>query len=363
MQYRKLGQTQLVVSILGLGTMRLPIANVDPDFSKATSIIRYAIEKGINFFDVGTFYCHGHCETAFGLAIRDKSEQNLIIAGKNSSHQNNDDGWQMQLRNSLCLFRRDHMDIYFLHYLNTKDWQNYYLGKKIVDQVMDAQNKGLFTHLGFSSHDTPENVRELIDSDMFQAVMLPFSLLNRAYEETMKYAFEKGLGVIAMNPLAAGALAHADLFVDKLARIPQSELASMALNYVISQPFIHCAFSGMESGEIIDANVRTVNRTRFSQDKIEELNTCISREKANRYIPCTGCQYCMPCTQGIDIPAVINILNQYSVVGGEMIHHREYSMLSNPAECCIHCDNCRDKCPQKLAIPELISRAGDLFRS
>ena len=86
MHYCTLGNTGLTASKLGFGTMRLPIDSIKPDFTEAVDLIQYAIDKGINFFDVGTFYCHGHCENVYGLATSTISSEKLLVCGKNTMH-------------------------------------------------------------------------------------------------------------------------------------------------------------------------------------------------------------------------------------------------------------------------------------
>lgn len=349
------------VSILGMGTMRLPIAAVRPEFSKAVALMHHAMERGINFFDVGDFYCHGHCEKAFSRALASMPSDQIILSAKNSSHQNRAPQWLHQLDHTLKAFKRKSLYVYFLHHLSLSDWEDYFLANGCVDQVVDARKRGLFQYLGFSSHDTPQNVERLLDTDLFDAVILPFNLLNRHYESVMRRAADKGLGVLAMNPLVAGALTSSALYTAPFSAWSPAELASQALNYVLSQPFIHCALSGMESAGIIDANVQTVMQPRLSAAEIDRMNAIISRDRARRYIPCTACGYCLPCTQGIDIAAVIEILNQYSLLQGENLYHRDYALLGVPAECCIACGQCVEKCPQKLNIPALMTRAAELF--
>jgi uncharacterized protein len=353
MIYRSLGNTGLTVSALGFGAMRLPIQNFNPDFDLAVELIQYAIEKGINFFDIGTFYCYGHCEQVFGLSIKDVKDDKLLICGKNSSHQSGSLDWKGQLANSLRLFNRQFFNIYFIHYLNLEQWKSFFEGNNITEQIWRCREKGLFQHLGFSSHDSPENVKKLIDSGWFEAVILSYNILNREYEPVMKYAYEKGLGVIVMNPLAGGQLANVDFIFEKIKSISSNKL-ELFMNYVLSQPFIHTVLSGMESKEMVDENVRTVHKSRLNLDEIEYLDTLIHREKAKSITLCTACNYCMPCTQGIDIPSVISIWNKHSILMGDKVYDRDYTMLPVNAESCIQCDLCSEKCPQHLKIPQLM---------
>ncbi len=364
MRYCTLGKTGLTVSKLGFGAMRLAIHRENPKFDSSIDLMRYAVERGINFFDVGVFYCHGHCEKAFGLATEGIPRDKLLICGKNASHQTGNQSWPGQLRNSLTLFNRSYFDLYFIHYLTFEDWRAWFLDHGVIEEIQRARARGLFRRLGFSSHDSPKNVRKLIDTGLFEAVILSYNMLRREQEETLKYAHEKGLGVIIMNPLAGGSLADGAFYSDDFKAVGDpGKMAEIALNYVLSQPFVHVALSGMESKEIIDENVKTVQRKNFSPQKIELLDEIISKSRAGVMAPCTSCNYCAPCTQGIDIPRVIRIYNRYSVLERKGMYVREYAMLPVTAECCIRCNACMEKCTQHIDIPEIMEKASRLFMS
>ena len=358
-----LGNTGLRISILGFGTMRLPIRSRNPDFTRSITLINHAMQKGINFFDVGTFYCHHRCETAFGKATRGLSRRRFIVSGKNSSHQTRDIGWLTQLKKSLSLFYRKHFDLYFIHDLRLETWKSYFIGEGILEQIRHARDRGLILHLGFSSHDSPENVRALIDTGFFEAVILPFNLLQQDYEETMDHAHHEGIGMIVMNPLAGGILAKASLLDDdSTLGFKTGTPVELALNFVLSQPFVHTVLSGMESETEIDENCGIVENRRFSRTELDQIKRQISHEKKKRIIPCTSCGYCLPCPQGIDIPEIMRIFNAYSLLKGRSFFVRDYSALSVTAECCIKCETCIEKCPQGISIPDIMEDADKLFQ-
>lgn len=361
MYYNKLGNTDLFISMLGFGAMRLPIGKTNPDFGPAIALIQSAIQRGINFFDVGTFYCHYHCEEAFGLATQHVPLEQLLICGKNSSHQTNSAGWLAQLQNTLRVFHRQYFDLYFIHYLTLAEWQDFFVQKNMIAQIEKAKQAGLIRYLGFSSHDTPGNIKILLDTGYFSAVILPFNLLQQQYAEVMSHAYERGSGVIAMNPLAGGALAKSDLYVEQLAGNKREEIAGLALNYVFSQPFIHSVLSGMESKAILDANLTILKQKRLTPTEILGMNEAIAIEKAKRYLPCTACQYCMPCIKGIDIPGMIKIVNNYNILRGKGMFFRDYAELAVNAECCVQCGFCKEKCPQGIDIPGIMQQACELF--
>ncbi len=112
---------------------------------------------------------------------------------------------------------------------------------------------------------------------------------------------------------------------------------------------------------MIDENIDTVHKKDFSPERIVRLNEKIARSRAGVMAPCTSCNYCAPCTQGIDIPRVIEIYNHYSILEGKGMFVRDYAMLPAPAECCIRCEARVEKCTQHIDIPEIMEKAARLF--
>jgi predicted aldo/keto reductase-like oxidoreductase len=363
MLYSKLGNTGITVSKLGFGTMRLPVEINNPDLKKAINLIDYAIQKRINFFDVGTFYCYNRCEKIFSEILNSHLNENIVLSGKNTTHQHNATNWTEQLRNTLRTYNCRSLDVYFIHYLDHEVWIKHFIKGGIIEQIQETRQKGLFKYLGFSSHDTPDNVSKLIDTRYFNAVILSYNLLNREYEEVIKYANEKGLGVIIMNPLAGGLLTRQQIRVDSLLQyIPMNTLHDIALNYVYSNPFVNCVLSGMQNEIEIENNVDSLlSRPRFTIDQINQINKLIDDEKSKQFYYCTNCNYCMPCTQGIDIPSIISIMNKYSIKTDNPFFMRDYSVLQQPASCCIACGNCEIKCPNKLPVSAIMAKAASKF--
>jgi len=360
MKYKKLGETNLDISTLGFGTMRLPIPPASAEFSEAIHLIHHAINRGINFFDVGTFYCHHQCESAFGQALKGM-ESEIIIAGKNSSHLSVHEKWTEQLKNTLSHFGRDVLDIYFIHYLNKKDWDEYFMLDGVIDQIEDGRKEGLFKYLGFTSHDSPENIKELIDTEAFDAIILSYNLLNRTYEDTVQYAFEKGLGVIIMNPLAGGILVDSYLDLQKLTHHFNAGIPEIALNYILSNPYVHSVLSGMQTIDEIDKNINIACNDHYSTDSLDFINDVITRSRNKKLTYCTDCGYCLPCPQGIDIPKVINIWNQVNMVKGKNLFNREYQLLDITADCCIKCGVCEEKCPNDISVSEIMESTSGLL--
>jgi uncharacterized protein len=363
MIYSQLGKTGINVSRLGMGTMRLPFDKNNPDLENSINLIEYAMIKGINFFDVGTFYCQNNAEKIFGEAIKRNLNIKIISSGKNTTHQQAAKEWSRQLKNTLGFFRLQSLDTYFIHYLDYEIWLKYFIENNVIEQIIEAKLSGLLKYLGFSSHDSPENIVKLIDSSYFDAVILSYNLLNREYEEVIKYADEKGVGVIIMNPLAGGLLVQNHIISESLLNlIPGSSLNEIALNYVYSNKYVSCVLSGMRNTDEIDNNINVLTKWhRFSTDEIEFINSILENERNKNSIYCTKCDYCKPCTQGIDIPSVIAIMNKYFFNSSKPFFIRDYSLLEYPASCCIGCGVCESRCPNKLPLTAIMAKASSIF--
>ena len=361
MNFKKLGNTGLNISSLGFGAMRLPYKD-DRSFASAIALIQHALKKEINFFDVGTFYCNHLCETIFSQVIIQKNGQNIILSGKNSSHISNNENWTDQLKNSLFMFGCEVLDIYFIHYLDYDVWEKHFILDNVIDEVNRAKEEGLIKYVGFSSHDSPEKVRKLIDTGFFDAVILTYNLLNRTYEDTLHYASGKGMGVIIMNPLAGGILTDTFLDFHRLTEYFGDDIAGIALNYVLSNPDVHCALSGMRTLNEIDKNSDTGGKHHFSAEETAMINDFICMERNCRLVYCTGCGYCLPCPQGIDIPGVIKIWNTYNIVQGDGHFIRDYQILDVSADCCIMCETCEEKCPNGVRIIEIMEKTRTLLK-
>jgi len=166
-----------------------------------------------------------------------------------------------------------------------------------------------------------------------------------------------------MNPLAGGLLSQHQIRMDALLQyIPDSTLLEIALNYVYSNPFVDCVLSGMQNQNEIDHNVDILlNRQKFTIDQISKINELIAFEKNKQFYYCTRCNYCLPCTQGIDIPSVISLVNKYSIETDIPFFMRDYAVLQQPASCCISCGVCEMKCPNKLPVSAIMARAASIF--
>jgi uncharacterized protein len=371
MEYRALGKTGLRVSRLGFGAMRLPLldentrfmpnADVRVDQPLVTAMLHAAFKAGINYVDTSSVYCQGRSETALGEAF-DGWRDKLVVSSKNPDYGTDEKVWWTNLEQSLAQMRIQHIDVYHHHGLN---WKRF---TEVVDPVqsrwmLKARDQGLIRHVAASIHDTPENTQRLLDTGYIAVALVPYSLLDRKLEDVIAHAHEKGIGVAVMNPLAKGRLGR-DLPVEEIRQLaPDARWWSeAALRFVWSNPGIDLALSGMMSMRDVERNLAAAEGGDISAAQRRRMADWADRFAGTKAIPCTECGYCAPCPQGVNIPRVFSYYNDAQGLGGWEAARRGYQRWDgwNPGkqpDACTECGACEPKCPQKIAIRELLKQA------
>lgn len=350
MQYRDFGNTGVKVSRLGFGGMRLPTEN--PDY--AIELLREGFRLGINYVDTALYYLDGQSEVLIGKALKGFRDK-VYVATKNPIEDASGANWRRRLETSLKKLDLDYIDFYHMWAIN---WEKY---TKLIDvkngpmeEAFKAKEEGLIRHISFSFHDTPENLIKLIDTGNFETMLVQYNLLDRSNEEGIAYAKSKGLGVAVMGPVGGGRLAAPSEEIKRL--IPQGTKSSaeMAFRFVFSNPNVDVALSGMSNLEMLRENVRIASMEKpLSQEEKDTLEEILREKQRLANLYCTGCNYCMPCPNGVDIPRNFTAMNYYRVYDLLDTAKDAYNKLKNEqkaAESCIQCYQCEPKCPQKIEI-------------
>ncbi len=365
MQYTTLGQTGLNVSRLGFGCMRLPMTNEEKvDRDKAIPMLHRAFDLGVNLYDTAVFYCHGDSQRVVGEAFEDRRED-VILSTKNHHYDKSDpDGWWKHLEDSLDRLRTDYIDIYNHHGLNYDKFEDNVAGEDgIYQQMREAKEQGLIRHICFSFHGTNEQLTKLVDTGLYDTVILQYNLLDRHLEEGIAHAAENGMGVMVMGPVGGGRLGYPS---DKAASLvgDVKSTPELALRFVLSNSNVSVALSGMSTVEMVEENAATVSRAgELSADDFRQINEAIEERKKLSGLYCTGCNYCMPCPAGVDIPKNFEILNLERVFGLSDHAREQYEQLDGKAALCKLCGKCLEPCPQNIDIPQHLSDAVQTFDS
>ncbi|MCL2107412.1 MAG: aldo/keto reductase [Oscillospiraceae bacterium] len=368
MRYRDYGtRSGDKISILGFGCMRLPEFERNGkwyvDQEKTTEMLLRAAELGVNYFDTGYFYCNKNSERAVGEAlkpIRDKVmiSTKLPMGEIRESHDYR--GW---LENSLRELDTDYIDYYHFWALGLQSFREEVLAPGLMNEARKAKEEGLIRNISFSFHDDPAGIREIIDrGEVFDSMLVQYNLLDRANEEMIAYAASKGLGVAAMGPVGGGRLSAPTQLHKRLtgseSAMPTYELA---LKYVMGNPNVSCALSGMQDMDMLLKNVAVANDPApLTPEEWSMVND--SLEKLARFsdLYCTGCAYCQPCPAGIDIPKIFynyTCHNVYELKDHAKKEHGKYLEKSGKTSAdCTDCGFCESKCPQKLAIRKELAR-------
>jgi predicted aldo/keto reductase-like oxidoreductase len=378
MQYTKLGNTGYTVSRLGFGSMRLPMTTIGGkeyvDVERAIQVIHRALELGVNYVDTGFLYCQEESELVVGTALEQWPRRDeVVVAAKCTKFRMEHPGdMRRMLEHQLWRQRRDHFDLYLFHGIGWDNWHEIDAKTGWFDDMRRAQDEGLVRHVGMSFHDTPENMIRLIDTGRFELVTCQYNYLDRVNEEAMAYAHDKGLGVVVMGPVGGGRLSImprklrelAGLNATSAAELGANSAASLALRFVWSHPGVNVAISGMGSIEVVEQNCAAAEKGPLGDEEAATLKDMMEgmRELARLY--CTGCGYCLPCPNGVNIPRVFELANYYRVYGLEDYALEQYRALvagDQDAGQCVECGECLERCPQHIEIPEQLREAAGML--
>ena len=359
MQYTILGKTGLKVSRLGFGGLHFPMkskTSVDRDL--AIPLLRRGCELGINFFDTSQQYCAGESQEVLGEAlegVRDK----VILSTKNRHFDKTDkDTWWKNLTNSLKWLRTDYIDIYNLHGLNYDFFQSGITGEDgLYMEMLKAKEQGLIRHICFSFHGPNEQLEKLVDTGLFDTVIVQYHLLDLHLEDGIARAAAAGMGVIIMGPVGGGRLAHtSEKAVSLISGVETTP--ALALRFVFSNKNVHVALSGMANMRELGENVETVSSAgELTEQDHRAITAAVDERKRQEGAYCTGCKDCMPCAAGVDVPANFEILNLERVFGLTQHARQRYAQLDAKAALCDGCGECVGKCPQRIDIPKRLAEA------
>jgi predicted aldo/keto reductase-like oxidoreductase len=376
-KYRNFGRLDWKVSALGFGIMRLPIINGDAskiDEPEALRMIRYAVDHGVNYLDTAYPYNRGKSEIVVGKALQDGYRERTRLATKMPTWLiNSQKDMDKYLSEQLARLQMDRVDFYLFHGLNKERWQKL----KELDVLKWAEKKmdeGKFSHLGFSFHDEYRVFKKIINSyDGWTLCQIQYNYMDERYQagtRGLNYAASKGLAVVVMEPIAGGRLAvkppkEIQELWDKATtkRTP----ADWALQWVWNHPGVSVTLSGMSTFEQVKENVESANRSGANILADKELSVISQVKRGYKrlgFIGCTGCGYCMPCPEGVNVPEIFSFYNEYYVRNRDDEIKRKYWEHITPesqAKRCARCGRCEELCPQHLQIREILSRAAMLF--
>jgi predicted aldo/keto reductase-like oxidoreductase len=376
MRYRKFGKTGVDVSILGFGAMRLPMegnpggmAGFDPNVAidevEATRMINYALEQGINYYDTAYGYHAGKSEIFLGKALRDHRSRVMIATKLPIWDVEKPEDFEKLITEQLGKLGTDYLDFYLIHGLDGAHWAKVKeLGiTKFLDKL---RADGRIRFAGFSFHDELKAFKTIIDAYDWDMCQIQYNFYDQTYQagkEGLAYAASRGIGVVVMEPLRGGQL------VDRIPPEIQSIWDSAtirrtpvewAMRWVWNHAEVSTALTGSSTLKQLQENTRIVKDAAADSLKAEELALIDRVRDAYRKmlkVDCTGCGYCMPCPNGVDIPRNFQLYNDTFLFKGAEFNAHFYNKMLTPdqrASGCFECLLCVEKCPQKINIPEAL---------
>jgi predicted aldo/keto reductase-like oxidoreductase len=330
------------------------------NFSRSTDLMLRAMRAGVNFFDSHHGYHGGQSETAIGKALRRWKGGRIWLQTKTPWYDEKPRAhFERLLAEALEKLGAGTIDYLLHHSLRMQTWKE--RGRGFIRFTDWAMKRGLIRHRGFSSHDTPQHVREFIRTGEFSVALLSYNWMNPQQRDTIAYAAERGMGVTVMNPAGGGTLAADTPQILRL--LPGAgSAAQIAFRYVLATPGVTCALSGMNTAEQLDENVAVCGRrAHMTPAQARRMEGRLATIRRGSLQFCSACGYCMPCPGGVDIPANFGLMNEVKFFGLLDAARLRYARLGRhkdgdrSAAACRRCGACAPKCPLRVPIPERLS--------
>jgi len=376
MLYRTMPKNGDQLSVLGFGCMRLPTTtNGKIDEPRAIAQIRKTIDSGVNYVDTAWPYHNGESEPLLGKALNDGYREKVKVATKLPP-------WLVESRKDMDKILNaqlekldiEHIDYYLVHALTGSSWDAVVpLGvREFLDQ---ARKDGRIGNAGFSFHGFLDDFKRIVDAYDWVFCQIQYNFMDQEFQagtEGLKYAASKDLGVVVMEPLRGGNLALptpppavAEIWDQaETKRTP----AEWGLRWVWNHPEVTVVLSGMNDESHIEQNLALADEAwanSLTQEELALIDRVRGKYQELMPVGCTGCAYCLPCPMDVQIPRCFDLYNKMYMFGNEQEAKLMYAnfmggLATNEApgfaSQCVACEECVEKCPQNIPIPEMMEK-------
>ncbi len=333
MEYRILGKTGLKISKLGFGG--IPIQKIDAEGTK--KLIDELIKEGVNYIDTARGYTVSEEYLGFALeGVRD----HFVLATKSMARTK--DAMEKDIDISLKNLRTDYIDLYQIHNPSAKDLEQVMAQGGALEALYEAKEAGKIGHIGITLH-SAELFKKALDLPWVETIMFPYNIVETQGEELIAKCTEKNIGFICMKPMAGGAI----------------EDARVALRFIVSNPSVTVVIPGMADVDEITQNVSAASDTTPLSGEEQEKIAKIKADLGTNF--CRRCNYCAPCSVGINIPAVFLFEGYYSRYDLKDWAKDRYSHLDKTASDCTGCGACEARCPYNLPIRGMLKKAAQVM--
>lgn len=333
MEYRILGKTGLKISRMGFGG--IPIQRIDAEGTR--TLIHELKDAGVNFIDTARGYTVS--EEYLGYALEGIRED-FVVATKSMSRTK--EAMAADIDVSLKNLRTDYIDLYQLHNLPPEQLAVVTAPGGALEALLEAKAAGKIRHIGVTSH-SPDTFSMALELPWVETFMFPYNIVETQSEDLIAKAAEKNIGFICMKPLAGGAI----------------EDATLALRYVCANPNVTVVIPGMAEPKELAQNLAAASDTsELTQEEkagFQKIRSALGTQF------CRRCNYCQPCSAGINISGAFlfdGYLQRYGLADWA---RSRYMAMEKKASDCIDCGACEQRCPYQLPIRKMLSKVAEHF--
>ncbi len=364
MQRRPFGRTGRDVSILSIGAMRLP-----KDDAEAVALLRRAIDLGCNYIDTSRGY--GDSELKLAKALKDGYRDRVMLSTKCSPWIFQEDGYtasadhtRRKIDDSMQRLDVARLDFYQIwNITNAETFAQAIAPGGMVDGIRQAMDEGLVDHVAATTHAPLDVIHRIIDCGLFETLTVSYHLLNHEQEPVLEHAHRRNVGVVIMNPLAGGTLAHDSRVIRGLLADVSLPCWALALRFVLDHPHVTTAISGFSKLSDVETSVAVAEQPPLTLEQRESLTRRAAELFAQGRRFCTECEYCMPCPQGVLIRWIFQMATYARLFGLHESSRARYARLKpqERADACTQCGECETRCPNTLPIREELAKAHELL--
>jgi hypothetical protein len=333
--------------------------------------ILYALDRGVNYFDTAVPYHNGKSEPFLGKVFSKNGCREKVKIATKLPHWSALSKKDMDriLDEQLFKLKTDRIDYYLVHGLDGELWEKA-KSNGVIDFLDEALKMGKIINAGFSFHGLAEEFNGIVDDYYWTFCQIQYNFLdtkNQAGTAGLQYAASKDMAVMIMEPLRGGNLAKTPppSVQDIWAKADHKKTpVEWALGWIWNHPEVTVVLSGMNNDDHIAENLALAEKAlpnSLSQKEVKLVEEAAAEFRRVMKVGCTGCQYCMPCPAGVNIPSCFDWYNSRHVFKDKRaklmyVFFNGGIGTEKPglASMCVQCEKCLEKCPQHLPIPDLL---------
>ena len=382
---RKLGKTGLMVSELSLGAMNLRRLK---SFEEAHATVDFVLDQGINLIDTARAYkgeiAPGillESEKVVGQTIRRRTDLDEPIVIITKGHAYTVPELEKDLADSLAALgvsgkgdltigNNSIKLIYFIHGISTERWE-IVKSSGVLDRLVELKRQGIVNFIGFSSHyPFAKEIREAIDTGIFDVVELPYNVFNRSLGEDgkldlFKYIYEKDIGLINMKAFNGNGMGPIYQVIKEYIPIDYPAM----LRFCLANPYIASVDAGTRYPEEFALDMQAACGDNCTEEELVQLRTEADKVASQMKNVCRECMHCMEkfsCPHQVDFPKILSLHTHFTFLArqgkdtSELV--TEYKQLEINGEDCMECNECLPWCEYRLNIPEILKQAHHILR-